>query len=256
MEYYSTLNSMGEAVNIANITVPTGAEFVVKNNLLVVPEFVGGNYDSTKKNQLAYTYQIVDELTEATVTTNEKPPLLANSTLPLANTKTEVKNPINNQTETGVSKEFEIKENDLSGHESLTTNIDGTESRKVKYLAATFWDETEETNQGVNSCYALLKMPIVIDVKDDKKPTANIIPFYWNSKEDSSFVYDDDGNPLGHIDILSGNDNPGVSGEVYIEGEARDDTMLGEIWITEPSGSSYKVASYHKTGYSYSPTYR
>ena len=89
-------------------------------------------------------------------------------------------------------------------------------------------------------------MPIVIDVVDDKKPTANIIPFYWNSKEDSSFVYDDDGNPLGHIDIPSGNENPGVSGEVYIEGEARDDTMLGEIWITEPSGSSYKVASYSK----------
>ncbi|MBO5117568.1 MAG: hypothetical protein J6C25_08695 [Treponema sp.] len=246
--YYSTLNSMGEAVNIANITVPTGAEFVVKNNLLVVPEFVGGNYDSTKKNQLAYTYQIVDELTEATVTTftgDGEPPLLKNFRL-LANTKTEVKNPINNETETGASKEFEIKENDLTDYESLTTNSDGTETRGVKYLAATFWDETEETTQGVNSCYALLKMPIVIDVEDDKKPTAHIIPFYWNSKEDSSFVYDDDGNPLGHIDIPSGNDNPGVSGEVYIEGEARDDTMLGEIWITEPSGSSYKVASYSK----------
>lgn len=250
--YYSTLNSMGEAVNIANITVPTGAEFVVKNNLLVVPEFVGGNYDSTKKNQLAYTYKIVDELTEATVTTftgNGAPLLLENSTRLLAKTKTEVKNPINNQTETGVSKEFEIKENDLTDYESLTTNSDGTETRGVKYLAATFWDETEETTQGVNSCYALLKMPIVIDVVDDKKPTAHIIPFYWNSKEDSSFVYDDDGNPLGHIDIEAEprvDTRPGVSGEVYIEGEARDDTMLGEIWITEPSGSSYKVASYSK----------
>lgn len=247
--YYSTLNSMGEAVNIANITVPTGAEFVVKNNLLVVPEFVGGNYDSTKNNQLAYTYKIVKELTEATVTTNETPLLLTNSTRPLANTKTEVKNPINNQTETGASKEFEIGEGDLTAYESLTTNSDGTEIRKVKYLAATFWDETEETTQGVDSCYALLKMPIVIDVEDDKKPTAHIIPFYWNSKEDSSFVYDDDGNPLGHIDIEQNptkDTRPGVSGEVYIEGEAWDDTMLGEIWITEPSGSSYKVASYSK----------
>lgn len=246
--YYSTLNSMGEAVNIANITVPTGAEFVVKNNLLVVPEFVGGNYDSTKKNQLAYTYKIVDELTEATVTTNEKPLLLANSTRPLAKTKTAVKNPINNQTVTGVSKEFKIEKKDLSGYESLTTNSDGTETRGVKYLAATFWDETEETTQGKDSCYALLKMPIVIDVKDDKKPTANIIPFYWNSKEDSSFVYDDDGNPLGHIDIEaepSVNTRPGVSGEVYIEGEAWDDTRLGSIWIIDPDGGDPKqVASY------------
>ena len=241
--YYSTLNSMGEAVNIANITVPTGAEFVVKNNLLVVPEFVGGNYDPTKEN-LAYTYKIVGELTEATVTTNEKPPLLTNSTRLLANTKTEVNNPINNKNETGVSKEFEIKENDLTDYESLTTNSDGTETRGVKYLAATFWDETEETTQGVNSCYALLKMPIVIDVKDDKKPTAHIIPFYWNSKEDSSFVYDDDGNPLGHINIPTGTEKPGVSGEVYIEGYAWDDTKLGGIWITAPDGKQLQVASY------------
>lgn len=249
--YYSTLNSMGEAVNIANITVPTGAEFVVKNNLLVVPEFVGGNYDSTKNNQLAYTYNIVDELTEATVTTftgDGEPPLLANSTRLLANTKTAVKNPINNETVTGVSKEFEIKENDLSGHESLTTNSDGTETRRVKYLAATFWDETEETTQGVNSCYALLKMPIVIDVEDDKKPTAHIIPFYWNSKEDSSFVYDDDGNPLGHIDIPTGTEEPGVSGEVYIEGYAWDDTKLGGIWITAPDEKQLQVASYDADG--------
>ena len=241
--YYSTLNSMGEAVNIANITVPTGAEFVVKNNLLVVPEFVGGNYDPTKEN-LAYTYDIVDELTKATVTINENPPLLANSTRLLANTKTSVKNPINNKTETGVSKEFEIEKKDLSGYESLET-IDGTEIRKVKYLAATFWDKTEETTQGKDSCYALLKMPIVIDVKDDKKPTANIIPFYWNSKEDSSFVYDDDGNPLGHIDIEA---KPGVSGEVYIEGYAWDDTKLGGIWITAPDEKQLQVASYDADG--------
>lgn len=244
--YYSTLNSMGEAVNIANITVPTGAEFVVKNNLLVVPEFVGGNYDPTKEN-LAYTYDIVDELTKATVTINENPPLLANSTRLLANTKTSVKNPINNKTETGVSKEFEIEKKDLSGYESLET-IDGTEIRKVKYLAATFWDKTEETTQGKDSCYALLKMPIVIDVVDDKKPTANIIPFYWNSKEDSSFVYDDDGNPLGHIDILTGTEEPGVSGEVYIEGYAWDDTKLGGIWITAPDEKQLQVASYDADG--------
>ena len=238
--YYSTLNSMGEAVNVANITVPTGAEFVVKNNLLVVPEFVGGNYDSTKEN-LAYTYDIVDELTEATVTTNKKPPLLTNSTRLLANTKTEVNNPINNKNETGVSKEFEIEKGDFTDDDESLKTVDGKEIRKVKYLAATFWDKTEETTQGVNSCYALLKMPIVIDVKDDKKPTAHIIPFYWNSKEDSSFVYDTDGNPLGHIDIEA---KPGVSGEVYIEGYACDDTMLGEIWITAPDGTEKKVASY------------
>ena len=252
--FYSTLNNMGEASNIATVSLPAGRDpFIVKNNLLVVPEFVGGN------GTLSYTYKIADTLEAATITKiaedgktlefikeNGEPKVV------FKDSKTTTK--FNGKDVTGISYEFEIlngtgtEEHLLKKHESWYKDaITGKEVKETKYLAATFWDSTEETTPGDDSCYALLKMPIIINVIDDIKPTANIIPFYWNSKEDSSFVYDDDGNPLGHIDIPaeSSTENPGVSGEVYIEGYAWDDTSLGSIWITDPDGNARQVASYN-----------
>lgn len=258
--YYSTLNAEGNASNEVEVKLPTGRDpFIVKNNLLVVPEFVGGNGD------LSYTYKIANTLEAATITKIAE----GGNTLPFTEAKdskivkqdesedeSEDKKVVFKDSKTttifngeqveGRSYEFEIlngtgtEDHLLKKHESWTPS----ENKGTRYLAATFWDSTEETTPGDNSCYALLKMPIIINVIDDNKPTANIIPFYWNSKEDSSFVYDTDGNPLGHIDIPSGNENPGVSGEVYIEGYAWDDTRLGELLITAPDGTEKKVASY------------
>ena len=255
--YYSTLNAEGNASNEVEVKLPTGRDpFIVKNNLLVVPEFVGGNGD------LSYTYKIADTLEAATITKIPED----GETLPFTEAKdskivkqdesedeSEDKKVVFKDSKTttifngeqveGRSYEFEIlngtgtEDHLLKKHESWTPS----ENKGIRYLAATFWDSTEETTPGDDSCYALLKMPIIINVIDDNKPTANIIPFYWNSKEDSSFVYDDDGNPLGHIDIEQ---KPGVSGEVYIEGYAWDDTMLGEIWITAPDEKQLQVASY------------
>ena len=229
--FYSTLNNKGEGSNIAEVTLPKGRDpFIVKNNLLVVPEFTGGN------GELSYTYKIVDDLASAGITTIKE------------GEKTKEFEPtskIINKEGTAAnfdllkSKEFELTNEDVKEYESWKSS-----GKETKYLAATFWDTTEETTPGKDSCYALLKMPLIINVIDDNKPTANIIPFYWNSKEDSSFVYDEDGNPLGHIDIPTGTGKPGVSGEVYIEGYAWDDTRLGSILITDPDGNAKQVASY------------
>lgn len=232
--FYSTLNNKGEGSNIATVTLPTGRDaFIVKNNLLVVPEFTGGN------GTLSYTYNI------RTAETNN--PITGDVTQFATTSKivgTLSKSDINGVT----SKEFEILNGKEDDKNSLVSNESWIgEEKSTKYLSATFWDSTEETTPGTDSCYALLNMPIIINVVDDKKPTANIIPFYWNSKEDSSFVYDDDGNPLGHIDIPAENstENPGVSGEVYIEGYAWDDTRLGGIWMTTPgTNGTYQVAEY------------
>ncbi len=235
--FYSTLNNMGEPSNIATVSLPAGRDpFIVKDKLLVVPEFVGGN------GEISYTYNI------GTAETNN--PITGDVTQ-FATTNKIIGTLSNSDIDGVFSKEFEIlndKEDDeddgiyLVSYESWIG-----EEKSTKYLSATFWDSTEETTPGTDSCYALLNMPIIINVKDDKKPTANIIPFYWNSKEDSSFVYDTDGNPLGHIDIEqtpTKDTRPGVSGEVYIEGEAWDDTRLGSIWITDPDGNARQVASY------------
>ena len=259
--YYSTLNAEGNASNEVEVKLPTGRDpFIVKNNLLVVPEFVGGNGD------LSYTYKIAHTLEAATITKIAED----GDTLPFTEAKdskivkqdesedeSEDKKVVFKDSKTttifngeqveGRSYEFEIlngtgtEDHLLKKHESWTPS----ENKGTRYLAATFWDSTEETTPGDDSCYALLKMPIIINVIDNNKPTANIIPFYWNSKEDSSFVYDDDGNPLGHIDIPTGTGKPGVSGEVYIEGYAWDDTRLGGIWMTTPGANeTYQVAKY------------
>ena len=249
--YYSTLNAEGNASNEVEVKLPTGRDpFIVKNNLLVVPEFVGGN------GKLSYTYKIADSLETATITQiaedgntldftkaeNSKIVKQDESKGDFKDSKTTTI--FNGEQVEGRSYEFEIlngtgtEDHLLKKHESWTPS----ENKGTRYLAATFWDSTEETTPGDDSCYALLKMPIIINVIDNNKPTANIIPFYWNSKEDSSFVYDDDGNPLGHIDIEQ---KPGVSGEVYIEGYAWDDTRLGGIWMTTPGANeTYQVAKY------------
>ena len=233
--FYSTLNNMGEPSNIATVSLPAGRDpFIVKNNLLVVPEFVGGN------GEISYTYNI------GTAETNN--PIKGDVTQFATTSK--IKGTLSNSDIDGVtSKEFEILNGKEEDENSLVSNESWIgEEKSTKYLSATFWDSTEETTPGTDSCYALLNMPIIINVKDDKKPTAHIIPFYWNSKEHSSFVYDDDGNPLGHIDIEadpSVDTRPGVSGEVYIEGEAWDDTKLGGIWMKTPgSNETYQVAKY------------
>lgn len=231
--YYSTLNSEGKASNEVEVNVPLGSEFVVKNNLLVVPEFVGGNLNPDDTG-LYYQYKFKNDTDYTTLTILEKSNLFSES-------KKIVKDD-DGEALDGASYEFEIEKDVLEDYESWKGD-----NRDKEYLEVKFWDSTEETIPGKNSCYALLKMPIIINVTDDIKPTANIIPFYWNSKEDSSFVYDDDGNPLGHIDIPAENskENPGVSGEVYIEGYAWDDTKLGGIWMTTPgTDETHQVAEY------------
>ena len=242
--FYSTLNNMGEASNIATVSLPDGRDpFIVKNNLLVVPEFVGGN------GELKYTYKIAETLEAATMSK------ISDTDITLHNFTDDVvidnvKGSFDDSTTT--SKKFVLLNDVFEGKESWTKDETGKEVKGTKYLAATFWDSTEETIPGDDSCYALLKMPIIVNIVDDTDPKACIFPFYWNSKEDSSFVYDDDGNPLGHIDIEaepSVSTRPDVSGEVYIEGEAWDDTRLGGIWMTTPgttpeTNETHQVAKY------------
>ncbi|MBP3562342.1 MAG: hypothetical protein J6J67_07575, partial [Treponema sp.] len=249
--FYSTLNNMGEPSNIATVSLPAGRDpFIVKDKLLVVPEFVGGNGD------LKYTYKIADTLKDATISKDsdenidlksfDSDVVIDNVKGNFDDSKTTIKDVEGNPLTT-TSKKF-VLSNDKFGEDSWYKDATtGKEVKETKYLAATFWDSTEETTQGEDSCYALLKMPIIVNIVDDTDPKAHIIPFYWNSKEDSSFVYDDDGNPLGHIDIEqtpTKDTRPGVSGEVYIEGEAWDDTKLGSIWITAPDKKTRQVASY------------
>lgn len=230
--FYSTLNNSGQASNVATVTLPNGRDaFIAKNNLLVVPEFTGGN------GELSYTYKIVSELSknsDADITTisDGGKTLKFDDSIKIENRTGSVVTFEASGAANAVSKKFVLTNTVLRKYESWSGD-----KKDTKYLAATFWDSTLETTPGIDSCYALLKMPIIINVIDDTAPTATIIPFYWNSKDDGSFVYDEDGAPLGHIDLpdpKNADEKPGVSGIVYVEGTAKDDTRLSEIQIKKP----------------------
>lgn len=230
--FYSTLkqengssNKAGDA--LAKVTL-SGRTFKIKKDLLVLPEFVGGN------GELGYTYSLE----------NSKEVVLpvSGDVAELARTSEELK--LADKEGTEQSAESLIQTKDAQKYGGVFLKMDENDPKIVKlddgstkYLAFTFWDKTNETKPGTDSLWAMINIPAIIDVKDTEKPNGTIKPFWWNSKEDSSFVYDDDGQPLGHIDLPgTGETKPGVSGEVFINGTSFDDTRIGEIHIVKPDG--------------------
>lgn len=230
--FYSTLkqengssNKAGDA--LAKVTL-SGRTFKIKKDLLVLPEFVGGN------GELGYTYSL--ENSEEVVLP------VSGDVAELARTSEKLK--LADKKGTKQSAESLIQTEDAQKYGGVFLKMDENDPKIVeldngstKYLAFTFWDKTDETKPGTDSLWAMINIPAIIDVKDTEKPNGTIKPFWWNSKEDSSFVYDDDGQPLGHIDLPgTGETKPGVSGEVFINGTSFDDTRIGEIHIVKPNG--------------------
>ena len=272
LSFYSALSTDGKLQG--NVTIDSSS-FVVSGDFLVLPEIVGGN------GTLKYNYMVADTEAAATSTTvgtgtaalkdlsttatdlqlqkrsdskqdvSGTGGLLGTSNIfdgyNYSKTATKYDETNHNGTKSGSLKGLVIKKDDLKAHESWTTE----DGKKNKFFAFTFWDETgvsDGLTQGKDTLNAVLKVPVVVNVDDDVKPTANIKPFYWNSKEDSSFVYDENGNPQGHIDIDdgTGTTNPGVAGRVYVEGTAKDETRLGALYFTEPDEdeTEYQIAEY------------
>lgn len=230
--FYSTLkqengssNKAGDA--LAKVTL-SGRTFKIKKDLLVLPEFVGGN------GELGYTYSL--ENSEEVVLP------VSGDVAELARTSEKLKLADKKGTEQSAKSLIQTEDDQKYGGVFLKMDENDQKIVKLddgstKYLAFTFWDKTDETKPGTNSLWAMINIPAIIDVKDTEKPNGTIKPFWWNSKEDSSFVYDDDGQPLGHIDLPgTGETKPGVSGEVFINGTSFDDTRIGEIHIVKPDG--------------------
>ena len=229
--FYSTLkqengssNKAGDA--LAKVTL-SGRTFKIKKDLLVLPEFVGGN------GELGYTYSL-ENSEEVVLPVNGE-------VVGLARTSEELN--LADKKGTKQSAESLIQTKEAQKYGGVFLKMDENDPKIVKlddgstkYLAFTFWDKTDETKPGTDSLWAMINIPAIIDVKDTEKPNGTIKPFWWNSKEDSSFVYDDE-QPLGHIDLPgSGETKPGVSGEVFINGTSFDDTRIGEIHIVKPDG--------------------
>lgn len=232
--FYSTLkvsDSNAQGVAQSKITLNAPKVFNVKKDLLVLPEFVGGN------GPLKYAYSLDNKTSIDSFVTGS-----GNNLYQLDSTLDSLK--LADKAGSNQSAESLIQTGDnASNYGGVVLTMNSTthndlDDGDVRYLAFTFWDNTLETTQGTDSLWATVNIPAFIDVVDDTKPVSKIKPFWWNSKEDSSFVYDDDGNSLGHIALESkSGDKPGVSGQIYINGTSYDETRLGEIHVVKPDGT-------------------
>lgn len=242
--YYSAVDANNKAQSSVTLS---SKDFKVKNGMCILPEFIGGNgtlrYNMSVENSEKKTAQ-KGTTTLKTLTTGTDSLKVANRD----GTKAKID---------------EVKVNDDSSYFShfpqggiLLDNeaLASHESETPKYFAFTFWDETEETMQGTDSQWALLNIPVIVDVKDDTKPNASFNPFFWNGKGkgNNSLAYDSTtGKALGHIELESDltaalkvspyGTGPKVSGTIVLRGTASDETLLTGLSVkagTEVIGSA------------------
>ncbi len=229
--YYSAVDAYNKAQSSVTLSSET---FKVKNGMCILPEFTGGN--GTLRYNMSVGEREAKEAqkgTSLTALTTDKTSL---KVADRAGTKANIEKHVSSQG--GII----LTNDELEAHESTTE----------KHFAFTFWDETEETVQGTDSQWALLNIPVIVDVKDDTKPNASFNPFFWNGKGkgNNSLAYDKDGKALGHIELESDltaalkvspyGTGPKVSGKIVLRGTASDETLL--------TGLSVKAASVKAAG--------
>lgn len=242
--YYSAVDANNKAQSSVTLSSET---FKVKNGMCILPEFTGGNgtlrYNMIVGDRAAKEAQKEETDTLKTLTTGTDSLKVANRDGTKANIEKHV------SPQGGIiltNKELEAHESELKDHESTT----------AKYFAFTFWDETEETVQGTDSQWALLNIPVIVDVKDDTKPSASFNPFFWNGKGrgNNSLAYDEEGKKaLGHIELESDltdklketpyGTGPKVSGKIVLRGTASDETLLTGLSV-KAAGTEIASAKY------------
>lgn len=238
--YYSALdNSNNESADVELNTIRNGkAGFTVKNRLLLLPEFTGGNGD------LKYTMKISPDKAGA-VQTNSKTHTLRN--MNLISELTDVL-----KTEFTGTGSFDVS-SQVSAYGGIlleNTELDAYDADDVtKYMAITFWDHTEGLEQGTTSQWSLLSIPLIFDTKDSIKPVATIDPFKWIDKDHNNTTgfLNSAYNGKGHIEYSEGwiesqgydrdattgeyDADPKVSGAIRITGTAYDNTVLKDIYV-------------------------
>jgi hypothetical protein len=263
--YYSAIASSGSYKSVQDaaqqiVTLGSGS-FKVKNRLAILPEFVGGN------TGLAYTFTAgttVGSTAGAVKTTQTDGKSWTGTSAVKLNPMTEQTALAAQCTDTGTGKiadqihaygGISISTSDLASYESQTSSSSG-----ARYFAFTFWDKTEGTTQGTDSQYALLVLPVIVDVTDDTPPTADIKPFYWKDAGDNSLYGNSSAN--GHIELegdlptatfKAANStglydiDPKVSGKIRITGTSYDETRLRTISVDFAGISITKYSSYDST---------
>lgn len=234
--YYSAVDANGVAQSSVTLS---SKDFKVKNGMCILPEFIGGN--GTLKYNMIVGDRAAEEAQKGTTTL--KPLTTGADSLKVAN---------RDGTKANIEKHVSSQGGILLDNEALASR----ESETPKYFAFTFWDKTEETVQGTDSQWALLNIPVIVDVKDDTKPNASFNPFFWNGKGkgNNSLAYDKDGKALGHIELETDltaalktspyGTGPKVSGKIVLRGTASDETLLTGLSVkaaeTEIASAKYE----------------
>lgn len=209
--YFSALNPVSRKSQ-SEVTLDSSS-FKVISGLCIIPEFVGGN------KGLGYILENPSDLADATY---------KSGAVSAMTSKNNIISKVNNKGSYGIEKQI----SDFGGVE-ITELTSGN-------ISITFWDETEETEQGKDSQWALLKIPVKLMSGEGDAPVPTITPFYWNGKDDNS-VYIEDKVAKGHIELESdlpgGFDkesgiydrDPKVSGYIKIEGSVFDNVRIKSI---------------------------
>lgn len=241
--YYSAVDET-ELKAQSSVTL-SSEKFKVKNGMCILPEFIGGN------GTLRYNMSVGDKPKDAA----EKGTSLTDLT-----TKTDLLKVVADRAETKAN---------IADHVSLEHGgiildnkaLEDYESTTEKHFAFTFWDETEETVQGIDSQWALLNIPVIVDVKDGTPPNASFNPFFWNGKGkgNNSLAYNEKGTALGHIELETDltdklketpyGTGPKVSGTIVLRGTASDETLLTGLSV-KAAGKEIASAKYENGAWS------
>ena len=231
--------------------------WTAKKNLVVIPEFVGGNgeiyYKYSKKtgsNGAKLTSAEEGVYTETSKTLGKFAEDLSNIVFPSGKTLADLKSESDN------SNGVIILTNNLSdsavdtlGQITKSGDYEKDTSDGVNVYRFSFWDSTDACTIGVNSQWCVLNITMAQDLYDGTAPTGSITPFYWKGTgRNNSSVYYEGSTAKGHIEIESDwklssgykstdtkgeyDGDPKVSGKIKIEGTAYDETMLKTIIVT------------------------
>lgn len=255
--FYSTLDKNNDASAFAVLSDKgVNGNFIAKDAVLILPEIVGGNI---AKGDIKYNMEESEADTDISKKAPSEPTRGSNSLAELVTFTngsasaggTSIS--ITNKDLASAASQLPQKGIYLSGEALKDYESWTSEGKKSRYLSFTLWDTTgvdtsaDSLTQGENTLWAVLAIPMVINVVDEEAPLPLFDTLYWKSKEDSSTVYDENEQPLGHVDTEEdlGKDNPEVAGEIYIRGQVTDGSLVQSISIIEPdSSASVKVAEY------------
>ena len=201
----------------------------VKGKVKVVPEIVGGN------DGLSWTYYIGSSKSDDNIVKVNG----ARKVTTIVNTHSDDirVDDEGNDIETAINLEL----GDIVGHYT----DDGPNDFHFQ-----IWDHTEGLTPGTNSNRADLSLRFYVALKDGVAPEANIRPFYWKDSEHNSVFYEnnvakghielEDDLPEGTFNVASTDtsglydNDPKVSGIIYLEGTAKDNVVVEEILMKFP----------------------